>query len=135
MRNDSKDLQVIVNQGRCQGYLTYDQVNDYLPDEDLGPQKLDELLVALEVRGIPLVENPPMGSLGMDVEPTDAELQAELSADMVAEMADNPLAQELRQPGPRRRGVLVLLPAQRPDGGRCGRSERGWAARLRHREE
>ncbi|MCA9186948.1 MAG: sigma-70 family RNA polymerase sigma factor, partial [Planctomycetales bacterium] len=95
MRNDSKDLQVIVNQGRCQGYLTYDQVNDYLPDEDLGPQKLDELLVALEVRGIPLVENPPMGSLGMDVEPTDAELQAELSADMVAEMADNPLAQEL----------------------------------------
>ncbi len=46
------DLREIVAKAKVQGYLTYDQVNDYLPDEDVNPEKLDELLSALEERGI-----------------------------------------------------------------------------------
>ncbi len=49
------DLQELVATGKAQGYLTYDQVNEYLPDEAVTPEKLDNLLIALEELGIELV--------------------------------------------------------------------------------
>ncbi|HEX3655719.1 MAG TPA: sigma-70 family RNA polymerase sigma factor [Pirellulales bacterium] len=54
-----KDLQELVATGKSQGFLTYDQVNEYLPDEAVNPDKLDSLLTALEDQGIELVNEPP----------------------------------------------------------------------------
>jgi len=54
------DLRQLVATGKSQGYLTYDQVNDYLPDEAVNPDKLDSLLTALEEMGIELVSEPPV---------------------------------------------------------------------------
>jgi RNA polymerase primary sigma factor len=45
--------------GASLGYLTFDQVNEYLPDEAVDPEKIDALLVALEEKGIELVDSPP----------------------------------------------------------------------------
>jgi len=53
------DLQQLIATGKAQGYLTYDQVNDYLPDEAVNPDKLDNLLIALEDMGIELVTEAP----------------------------------------------------------------------------
>ena len=53
------DLNAIITHGKQQGYLTYDEVNAYLPDEDVNPEKLDNLLIALDEGGIQLVESPP----------------------------------------------------------------------------
>jgi RNA polymerase primary sigma factor len=52
------DLRDLINTGRTQGYLTYDQVNQYLPDEAGSSEKLDNLLLALDEQGIPLVDAP-----------------------------------------------------------------------------
>ena len=59
MDHSDKDLQQLVATGKAQGYLTYDQVNAYLPDEAVNPDKLDALLVALEDQGIELVNEAP----------------------------------------------------------------------------
>jgi RNA polymerase primary sigma factor len=54
------ELQTLVVKGKNQGYLTYDDVNDYLPDQDVTPEKLDNLLIALDEMGIELVDQPPV---------------------------------------------------------------------------
>ena len=53
------DLARLMALGASLGYLTFDQVNEYLPDEAVDPEKIDALLVALEDRGIELVDTPP----------------------------------------------------------------------------
>jgi RNA polymerase primary sigma factor len=50
------DLQALVTLGRKQGYLTYEQVSGYLPDEANSPEKLDNLVCAIESAGIELRE-------------------------------------------------------------------------------
>ncbi|MEM1225375.1 MAG: sigma-70 family RNA polymerase sigma factor [Planctomycetota bacterium] len=51
-----QDLSLLISRGAKDGYLTYDEVNAYLPDEDVNPEKLNGLLLALERRGIQLIE-------------------------------------------------------------------------------
>ena len=41
-------LNELIENGKKQGYLTYDQVSAYLPDEALNPEKLDNLLLTIE---------------------------------------------------------------------------------------
>ena len=53
------DLAALIAAARGQGYLTFDQVNEYLPDEAVDPEKIDALLVALEEQGIELCDTPP----------------------------------------------------------------------------
>jgi RNA polymerase primary sigma factor len=53
------DLTALIVAGKAQGYLTFDQVNSYLPDEAVDPEKIDSLLVALEEQGIELVDTAP----------------------------------------------------------------------------
>ena len=48
MESVEKDLHELIVKGQSQGYLTYDEVNAYLPDEDVSPEKLDNLIIALE---------------------------------------------------------------------------------------
>ncbi len=67
-----RDLQELVATGKSQGYLTYDQVNDYLPDDAVNPDRLDSLLAALEEQGIVLVNEPPESTFFGD-QPTDDE--------------------------------------------------------------
>ncbi|MDP1564249.1 MAG: RNA polymerase sigma factor region1.1 domain-containing protein, partial [Pirellulaceae bacterium] len=52
--NHSAELGQLIERGKSQGYLTYDQVNEYLPDEANDSIRLNRLLVALEQNGIRL---------------------------------------------------------------------------------
>ena len=74
------ELQTLIEKGKKQGYLTYAEVADYLPDETTSSEKLDGLIGALEKSGIELVETAPDTD-----EPTPAEL---LRAEAEAEAAE-----------------------------------------------
>ena len=64
MHRLDENLKVLVEQGKQQGYLTFSQVNDYLPDEAVNPEKLDNLLMSLEEIGLDIVndEQPAVGN-------------------------------------------------------------------------
>jgi RNA polymerase primary sigma factor len=49
-------LKALIESGKHKGYLTYSQVNDFLPDDAVNPEKLDQLLMVLEDQGIELID-------------------------------------------------------------------------------
>jgi RNA polymerase primary sigma factor len=55
----NKELKSLIAKAKTQGYLTYDEVADYLPDEANDTDKLDQLLVQLDAKRIPLVAEAP----------------------------------------------------------------------------
>ncbi len=102
------DLQQLVATGKTRGFLTYDEVNEYLPDEAVSPEKLDNLLIALDEVGIELVTEPPEQFEDKNPArpaPTAEQLQAEAEADLpslvlpeeVPKLTDDPLRMYLMQ--------------------------------------
>src|SRR5258708_30603134 len=55
MEKIDESLKTLLDQGREKGYLTYGQVNDYLPDNAVNPEKLDQPLILLGEQGIELI--------------------------------------------------------------------------------
>ena len=51
-----KSVSVLVAKGKARGYLTYEEMNDELPDEAVSPDRLDTLLVMLDELGIVLMD-------------------------------------------------------------------------------
>ena len=51
-----EELELLVIKGKTQGYLTFDDINEILPDDEFEPEKVDELLVQLEGKGIKVVD-------------------------------------------------------------------------------
>lgn len=101
-----QELKTLIVRGKQQGYLTYDQVNDYLPDEAVSPEKLDNLLVALDDMGIALEEQ----TASLPVEPTTSskepvrpevthsvELTPPATAQDIPKLSDDPLRMYLSQ--------------------------------------
>jgi RNA polymerase primary sigma factor len=99
------DLVTLIAKGKEQGYLTYDEVNQYLPDEDINPEKLDNLIIALDEQGIELVEEPPAKFEDQPVAPAPSaeELQALqeevalISAADLPKLSDDPIRMYLSQ--------------------------------------
>ena len=56
-----QQLSHLIAQGSKDGFLSFDAVSAYLPDEDVNPEKLEALLLAIEAHGIELIEAPASG--------------------------------------------------------------------------
>jgi RNA polymerase primary sigma factor len=108
MDHPETDLQELIAKGRAQGYLTYDEVNEYLPDEDVNPDKLDNLLIALDERGIELVDEAPVDAVDAGLvtpAPNASEVQESLERDEptllptdgMPKLSDDPIRMYLSQ--------------------------------------
>lgn len=58
LNQNESQLKLLIARGKDQGYLTYSEVNDHLPDT-FGPEQIDELITALNELGIIVSETPP----------------------------------------------------------------------------
>ncbi len=99
MENQRIELTQLISIARQQGFLTYNQVNEFLPDEASNATRLDALVVTLERLGVGLVESPepgvrlykPDGSTGIAIMEDDAEeIVADASAMSVPTGSDTP---------------------------------------------
>src|SRR5690606_4951439 len=57
------DLRVkaLFDLGTSRGYLTYEELNERLPDEVVSPDKLDTLLMQIDEMGIKLIDEQDIG--------------------------------------------------------------------------
>ena len=55
MKQLDRELNELIELGKCQGFLTHDQVISYLPDEEMGSEKVDLLISAIDDHKINLV--------------------------------------------------------------------------------
>src|SRR6516162_9399141 len=105
-------LRVLIESGKEKGYLTYTQVNDYLPDDAVNPEKLDQLLMLLEEQGIELIDEseaeereagggaPREGAVEeVDAELRDFDIAAVIDEEGDGRRIDDPVRMYLTQMG------------------------------------
>jgi RNA polymerase primary sigma factor len=81
-------LKTLIDSGKVKGYLTYSQVNEFLPDDAVNPEKLDQLLILLEEQGIDLIDEAEID----ERESKNGKLTAEPADDIEAELRELDLA-------------------------------------------
>jgi RNA polymerase primary sigma factor len=98
-------LKALLESGKEKGYLTYGQVNDYLPDDAVNPEKLDQLLLILEEHGIELIDESEAEEreAGPGTGAPDDEVRAELDLSFIEDedsrRIDDPVRMYLTQMG------------------------------------
>ncbi len=100
MSNYDPNLARLLKNARRSGQLTYDQVNDYLPDEADNSDQLHRLLQALDELGIDVVEPAETPQAAAVIETVrDPEVVAEqaASADFLPKISDDPIRMYLSQ--------------------------------------
>jgi RNA polymerase primary sigma factor len=98
-------LKALLESGKQKGYLTYSQVNDYLPDDAVNPEKLDQLLLILEEHGIELIDESEAEEreAGPGTGTTEEEARGEIDLSFIEEedsrRIDDPVRMYLTQMG------------------------------------
>jgi len=98
-------LKALIESGKEKGFLTYDQVNDFLPDDDTNPEKIDQILILLEDQGIELIEESEAEERenGTPAAGLDDDVRAELDLTFMDEedsrRIDDPVRMYLTQMG------------------------------------
>jgi RNA polymerase primary sigma factor len=94
------DLKKLIDTGKEKGYLTYDQVNDLIPQDVQSPDDLDDLLTTIGTQGIDVLEGPKVPSTALDKE--DEEVGEDVELDLTPgalEKTNDPVRMYLREMG------------------------------------
>ena len=96
------DLRQLIELAQTQNRtLTYDQVNTFLPDEDVGPGKLNDLLLALDQYQVTLVEQLLVDGFEdprpRPTPPPDADPANSMTAEEQPKLSDDPIRMYLSQ--------------------------------------
>jgi len=93
------DLKMVLETGKQKGFLTYDEFNDLIPDED--PEKLDNILMTLDEHGIELIDETTDLNIDRDIigRDGDEEVDEEFIVDANPERIDDPVRMYLTQMG------------------------------------
>ena len=77
-------IKLLTDKGREKGFLTYEELNDLLPDDTVAPEKIDKILMQLDELGIELIDET-------DVDAREALLEAQDDEDLLDELEDDDL--------------------------------------------
>jgi len=96
-----EDIKKLIDTGKEKGYLTYDQVNDLIPQDVQSPDDLEDLLTTIGTQGIDVLEGPKMPSAALDREDAE-ELGEDVELDLTPgamEKTNDPVRMYLREMG------------------------------------
>ena len=81
-KKEQSQLKVLIGKGKEQGYLTYDEVNDHLPEGIVEPEQIEDIINMINDMGIKVYESPPDLDIIMtdSTEGPDEEAAAEAAA-------------------------------------------------------
>src|SRR3989337_3292814 len=104
MDNLNQKIKHLVQKGKEKGYLTYEELNDMLPDDaDISPEKIDDILMMLDELGIDLMDETEIESRDIaDAEeaPVFQEVDLEFGeVPTITEKIDDPVRMYLTQMG------------------------------------
>jgi RNA polymerase primary sigma factor len=91
-------LTILIRQGARRGFVTFQQLNAYLPDEGGSPQMTDDLVLALEEAGLDLIEDPDQSRAALAALPADKSADLQQRASSVLSSSD-PVRMYLNQLG------------------------------------
>jgi len=91
----------LIKEGIDKGSLSFDEINQRLPDEMIPPEKLDRILMILDEAGVNLYDDVDVeGSVSADEEEDlEEEIEAELPSVSDTEQIDDPVRMYLTQMG------------------------------------
>src|SRR3954464_11765499 len=61
MEEAENRVRILLDLGTSRGFLTYEELNEKLPDEVVSPDKLDSLLMKIDEMGIKLIDEHDIG--------------------------------------------------------------------------
>ena len=97
------DIKKLIDTGKEKGYLTYDQVNDLIPQDVHSPEDLDDLLTTIGTQGIDVLEGPKLpSSAALDKKFDDEEAGEDVELDLTPgtlEKTNDPVRMYLREMG------------------------------------
>ncbi|BBO15957.1 RNA polymerase sigma factor RpoD [Candidatus Brocadia pituitae] len=104
MESLNQKIKQLVQKGKEKGYLTYEELNDILPDDaDISPEKIDDILMMLDELGIDLIDETEIESRDV-VETEEGEPYPEIDLEFgevptITEKIDDPVRMYLTQMG------------------------------------
>ena len=80
--DDKSQLKVLIAKGKEQGFLTYGEVNDHLPDGIVEPEQIEDIVNMINDMGIKVYETPPDldGQITDNTDVPDEDAAAEAAA-------------------------------------------------------
>ena len=51
-----EQIKLLIEKAKKKGYITYEEMNEQLPDEAISPNRLDSLLMSLDEMGINIID-------------------------------------------------------------------------------
>ncbi|MFY9179760.1 MAG: RNA polymerase sigma factor region1.1 domain-containing protein, partial [Venatoribacter sp.] len=102
--NHQSRLKELITKGKEQGYLTYAQVNDHLPDDIANPDQVEDIIRMINDIGIPVSESAPDGDTlfmadAADEAATEEAVAALTSVDSDVGRTTDPVRMYMREMG------------------------------------
>jgi RNA polymerase primary sigma factor len=93
-KDPEQQIKLLIEKGKKKGFLTYDELNDELPEEAVSAARLDQLLATLDEKGISLIDEADVesrqGAKEHDdaFEPVEEEIETEEEDDKEQHLKD-----------------------------------------------
>jgi RNA polymerase primary sigma factor len=92
-------LKGVIKKGQAKGFLTYEELNDALPEEAVAPEHIDDILMLLDEHGIDIIDEAEAEERAQKAKDESDEPDEEEVPDEPSERVDDPVRMYLTQMG------------------------------------